>query len=57
MLFYISVDDLVTYRNKVVAAGGNIHVEEQAVLGIGSFSLFSDPKDRMMRLWKVTPGK
>ena len=57
MLFYISVDDLVTYRKKVVAAGGNIHGEEQAVSSMGSFSLFTDPEDRMMRLWKVAPGK
>ncbi len=53
MLFYINVDDLAAYRKKVVAAGGKIHVEEQAVPGMGSFSLFTDPENRMMGLWKV----
>jgi uncharacterized protein len=52
MLFYIAVDDLAAYRKKVVAAGGKIHVEEQEVSGMGSFSLFTDPEGRMMGLWK-----
>ena len=39
-------------RKKVVAAGGKIHVEEQAVPGMGTFSLFTDPEGRMMGLWK-----
>jgi len=50
MLFYIAVDDLAAYRDKVVAAGGEIHVEEQAVPGMGAFSLFTDPEGRMMGL-------
>ncbi len=53
MLFYIDVDDLAAYRKKIVAAGGQIHVEEQQVPGMGSFSLFTDPEGRMMGLWKV----
>jgi len=52
MTLYIDVDDLAAYRKKVVAAGGKIHVEEQAVAGMGSFSLFTDPEGRMMGLWK-----
>ena len=52
MTLYIAVDDLAAYRKKVVAAGGKIHVEEQAVPGMGSFSLFTDPEGRMMGLWK-----
>jgi uncharacterized protein len=52
MLFYIDVDDLAAYRNKVVAAGGKIHVEQQKVPGMGKFSLFTDPEGRMMGLWK-----
>ncbi|MGH8680565.1 MAG: VOC family protein [Burkholderiales bacterium] len=51
-LFYIAVDDLAAYRKKVVAAGGKICVEEQAVPGMGAFSLFTDPEGRMMGLWK-----
>jgi len=52
MLFYIDVDDLAAYREKVAAAGGKICIEEQAVPGMGSFSLFTDPEGRMMGLWK-----
>ena len=53
MLFYIAVDDLAAYRQKVVAAGGAICIEEQAVPGMGAFSLFTDPEGRMMGLWKA----
>ena len=53
MLFYILVDDLAAYRKKIAAAGGKIHVEEQQVPGMGSFSLFTDPEGRMMGLWKA----
>jgi predicted enzyme related to lactoylglutathione lyase len=56
MLFYIAVDDLAAYRRKIVAAGGTICVEEQAVPGMGSFSLFTDPEGRMMGLWKSAPA-
>ena len=52
MLFYIDVEDLAAYRKKIVAAGGRIHVEEQEVPGMGSFSLFTDPEGRMMGLWR-----
>ena len=56
-LFYIAVDDLADYREKIVAAGGKIHIEEQAVPGMGSFTLFTDPEGRMMGLWKsATPS-
>jgi uncharacterized protein len=53
MLVYIAVDDLAAYRKRVVAAGGQIHVEEQDVPGMGAFSLFTDPEGRMMGLWKA----
>ena len=57
MLFYIAVDDLAAYRDKVVKAGGKVHIEEQAVPGMGSFSLFTDPEGRMMGLWQsATPA-
>jgi len=52
MLFYVGVDDLAEYREKIVAAGGKIHVEEQEVPGIGWLSLFSDPEGRMNGLFK-----
>ena len=52
MVLYIAVDDLAKYREKVLAAGGRIHVEEQKVPGMGKFALFTDPDGRMMGLWK-----
>jgi predicted enzyme related to lactoylglutathione lyase len=55
--FYIDVDDLAEYRKRVIAAGGEIHVEEQEVPGMGAFSLFTDPEGRMMGLWKSTKSK
>jgi uncharacterized protein len=55
MLFYIDVDNLAAYRERIVAAGGKIHVEEQQVPGMGAFSLFTDPEGRMMGLWKSAP--
>lgn len=52
-VLYIDVDDLAGYRNKVRAAGGEIHVEEQEVPGLGRFCLFTDPDGRMMALWQA----
>ena len=52
MSFYIDVDDLATYRERVEAAGGKILVEQQEVAGMGAFSLFSDPDGRVIGLWK-----
>ena len=52
MTLYVAVDDLAAYRKKILAAGGRIHVEEQAVPGMGTFTLFTDPDGRMMGLWK-----
>jgi uncharacterized protein len=54
MTLYIDVDDLASYREKVVGAGGKILIEEQEVPGMGAFSLFADPEGRMMGLWKTT---
>jgi predicted enzyme related to lactoylglutathione lyase len=54
MTVYIDVDDLADYRRRVVEGGGKILVEEQAVPGMGSSSLFADPEGRMMGLWKTT---
>jgi uncharacterized protein len=51
-LFYVAVDDLAAYRKKIVDAGGQIHVEEQEVPGMGWRSLFTDPEGRMNGLWK-----
>ena len=55
MTLYVLVDDLADYRDKIVAAGGQIHVEQEEVPGMGSYSLFSDPEGRLMGLWKAAP--
>jgi len=52
MTFYIDVDDLAAYRQKIVDAGGQIVVEEMEVPNVGSFSLFSDPDGRVLGMWK-----
>ena len=57
MLFYIDVDDLAAYCEKIVAAGGKICVEEEQVPGMGAFSLFTDPEGRMMGLWTTEKTK
>jgi len=51
-LFYVAVDDLAAYRRKIVEAGGQIHVEEQQVPGMGWLTLFTDPEGRMNGLFK-----
>jgi len=54
MLFYVAVDDLAAHRERVAAAGGEIHVAEREVPGMGEFCLFTHPEGRMMRLWQPT---
>ena len=56
MAFYIDVDDLAAYRQKIVEAGGKIVVEEMEVPGVGSLSLFEDPEGRVLGLWKQPAG-
>jgi uncharacterized protein len=52
MAFYIDVDDLDAYRQKIEAAGGKILVDKMAVPGVGQLSLFSDPDGRVLGMWK-----
>ena len=53
LTLYIEVDDLAGYRERIVAAGGKIHVEAQEVPAMGRFALFTDPEGRMMGLWQT----
>lgn len=55
MAFYIDVDDLGAYRQRIVEAGGKIIVEEMDVPGVGSFALFEDPDGRVNGMWKQLP--
>ena len=57
MTMYIAVDDLASYRKRILAAGGRIHVEEQEVPGMGAFALFTDPEGRMMGIWKTATSE
>ena len=52
MVFYISVDDLGVYAEKIKAAGGKIVVDQKEVPGVGAFSLFEDPDGRVLGMWK-----
>lgn len=56
LALYIDVEDLAPYREKIVAHGGKILVEEQEIPGVGSFCLFSDPDGRVLGCWKQLPG-
>jgi len=52
MAFYIDVDDLDAYAAKIKQAGGKMIVEKMEVPGIGQFSLFQDPDNRVLGMWK-----
>jgi predicted enzyme related to lactoylglutathione lyase len=52
LTLYVDVDDLAASREKIVAAGGKIVVEQVDMPGIGSMALFEDPDGRVMGLWK-----
>jgi len=52
LAFYIDVDDLSAYNQRIKDAGGKIIVERQEVPGVGELSLFEDPDGRVLGLWK-----
>ncbi len=52
MAFYIDVDDLAAYRDRITKAGGKIIVEEMEVPDTGTFCLFEDPDGRVQGIWK-----
>lgn len=52
LAFYIDVDDLDAYAKKIEAAGGKILVSKQEVPGMGAFTLFADPDERVLGIWK-----
>ena len=52
MTFYIDVDDLDAFGEKVKAAGGKLVIEKVDVPGIGQFTLFEDPDGRLIGMWK-----
>jgi len=52
LAFYIDVDDLDTYGEKIKEAGGNIIVDKMDIPGVGQLSLFEDPDGRVIGMWK-----
>lgn len=55
MAFYIDVDDIDAYVDKVQQAGGEIVVDKMEVPGVGWFALFKDPDERVIGIWKQNP--
>jgi predicted enzyme related to lactoylglutathione lyase len=52
LAFYIDVDDLAAYNQRIRDAGGKVIVERQEIPGVGELSLFQDPDGRVLGLWK-----
>jgi len=52
LAFYIDVDDLDLYADRIKKAGGKILVENVDVPGVGHLSLFEDPDGRVLGMWK-----
>ncbi len=52
LAFYIDVDDLDRYADKIEKAGGKIVVDKVDVPGVGQLSLFEDPDGRVLGMWK-----
>lgn len=52
LAFYIDVDDLEAYGEKIKQAGGKMVVENMNVPGVGQLSLFEDPDGRVLGMWK-----
>lgn len=54
MAFYIDVDDIDSYSERIRQAGGKIVVAKTNVPGVGELSLFEDPDGRILGIWKAT---
>lgn len=52
MALYMNVDELATFRRKIVEAGGKIVVEQMDIPGVGSLCLFEDTDGRVMGMWQ-----
>lgn len=52
MAFYVDVDDLDAYAERIREAGGTMIVEKQEVPGVGHLSLFEDPDGRVLGMWQ-----
>jgi uncharacterized protein len=52
LAFYIDVDDLDAYAERIVQPGGKIVLDKRKVPGVGELSLFEDPDGRVVGMWK-----
>ena len=53
---YVVVDDLKAATAKAVALGGKLMKDVTEVMGMGSFTLITDPAGGMLGLWKTKMG-
>jgi len=52
LAFYIDVDDLDAYAERISQAGGRIVLDKMEVPGVGQLALFEDPDGRVLGMWK-----
>lgn len=52
LAFYVDVDDIDAYNERIERAGGKVVVDKMDVPGVGTLSLFEDPDGRVLGLWK-----
>ncbi len=57
LTFYIHVEDLASYCEKIKKAGGKILVERMDIPGVGALSLFEDPDGRVLGMWVQNPAE
>ncbi len=51
--FYVQVDDLQAYLDKVEQLGGKTMVPPTVIPNMGAFALFTDPEGQMLGLFKA----
>lgn len=57
LTFYVDVDDLEAYCDKIKKAGGKILVDRMEIPGVGALALFEDPDGRVLGLWVQNPSQ
>lgn len=50
--FYVHVDDLVAYLDRVESLGGKVVVGPEPIPGVGSFAMFADPDGNVIGLFR-----
>jgi predicted enzyme related to lactoylglutathione lyase len=56
LAFYIDVDDIDRFSERIQQAGGKIVLGKTEVPGVGELSLFEDPDGRVLGMWKQVKG-